>query len=169
MNFRRTRDLKTTSVATPRTFKRTLVALGLAIGLATIGSPAQAATAPNGATWYPTTTTCNVVSNYITREAYVKPQPGRTWQYVSTRTYVLDTRTNQGVYGPWTPATVVYANSGSVHTIGGGELLPDRSSLRFYTEIMWWDGSKWTSRVGAWDAHYTNAGYGAAASYACMT
>ncbi len=157
-------------VVNPRVRAIARMLVGLCLSLAVIGfaGPADAATAPNGATWYPVHTYCNVYSNYMTRDLYAAPQPGWTSQRVAFRTYLLNTRTQRGAWSAW-GQTRVYRNPGSTVPIGGGLLLPDGASFRLYTEIMWWNGERWTSRVGSWDVHFTNAGGGYVRSNACMT
>lgn len=145
-----------------------VMAVGLAVGMLVGAAPAQASVAPNGATWYPTTTTCDHQLHQATRVLNVRPQPGLRSQYVATRTYVVNTRT--GVSHGWTAwnTQVVYA-SDSTSPVGGAGTLPARELYRFYTQIMWWNGSRWTSSVGAWDNHYGVTPYGASPTRNCIT
>jgi hypothetical protein len=131
-------------------------------------APADASIAPNGATWYRTTTTCDVRYHQINRVMNVLPQPGWRSQYVSTRTYLLDTNANIGAWGPW-HTTIVYAND-STSPIGGPlATAPAGGAYRLYTSIRWWNGSNWSAPVGAWDDHWVATYGGTARSYYCLT
>ncbi len=146
----------------------TLAAAACLAVLALTVPSAQAAVAPNGAVWYPTLTTCDTTYHTINRQYQVYPQPGWSSQYVRTRIYQLETKSNTGMWSAWSQAFVVY-KPGTSFQVGGYLTVKPWGAYRFYSEIQWWNGSRWSAVVGAWDYHYVVSGFGAAASHICYT
>ena len=164
------------AVSGPRTaFWRTRLGVMLAIIAASItvllGAPvANAYVAPNGATYYRTVSYCDALNHTVLREFDVYPQRGRSRQWVAARTYFVDEVSGARGWSAWTAPTLIYAQRRTdVVSIGGELRYPSGRLLRFYTQYVWWNGTRWSAPAGAWDTYYGMHGTRPTPTRVCVT
>jgi hypothetical protein len=129
----------------------------VAIAFVAAAKPADAYTAPNGATWYQADVFCDQTTNRVRVEHNVYPQPGLSWQWVSFRIMMVDTWTGQA-YGwtQWSDPFVVDRSPYNNSPLTSGSWFPD-GQRRFYVQYRWWNGS-WSYLPQGYVAKHWGAG-----------
>src|SRR4051794_26096115 len=106
--------------------------------------PAQANTAPNGAYWE-ANDYCNPNTHMFDPYLMIRPKPGLPQQWVAFRHYIRDVNTGESVLGQW---KIYHADWSTRTDVGGGGQYVGRGRMRLWHQVMWWNGSSWTSNTG---------------------
>lgn len=118
--------------------------IALLAPLALAQPAAQANTAPNGAYW-DANAYCNPRTHVFDPYLLIRPQPGRSRQWVAWRYYIRDLNTGEHVLGRWKTELLDWSTTTDV---GGGGHYVGPGRMRIWHQVTWWNGSAWTSNTG---------------------
>lgn len=144
--------------------------VGTATGVGTAVLPSAPAAAAIATPYYVMTDsiTCNTARNTAFLEIYVTPKSGYSGMQVSSRTYLELSRggVKTGSWSAWSsPVKVVPGATLAWGTLNVGE----STTVRLYTEVVYWTASGWSAKNGSWAKSYqAGSAYPYASPY-CQT